>query len=1238
MGTQLIPFKGDGWRGRTTLTTNDRGDKRLVRILNGYVSSDGSEIRSFPGWRTLIDLSDDNNPNGGYSRYVIDAMRPVLYEPSPNQFYTEVYEGGTSDQQTLYARAKPIWFEAFEQVGDTLTILGITRFREQPIYSSARVKLTPSSISTAADGKVTLTMSAAVGTKTSTDAGGAGLNGCDVGDVVYIEDLATANATLNSDINNLLNGKVHPVAAVSGANIVLATQISNFSALGSVSTTAGSVHRVRPNASDSYPTPGGADPYSDVVLDRIDDWNALTSWRIVPALPLKLTNAAQHTSHPAWVANRQRDFGDANAGASAVGYASKFTEGINVRTGGVTRGVSRREQRELPYRIVTEPAGDRILIAAPGYNCMFQVPLMVPFNPAEFPPTPDSDFSIGVPWFGNDIYDKPRALGVPKCRLIEPVFTPAPPSPDQNSDTGNFSHLLLAIDATPTVGFPAGKYRMCATYQDDITGEEGEPSEIVEFEVPSNAFAYYVRVHYFHPGYIMPECLALRLNVYLTAPGGEALGFYKSFDLKSFRAHPAGQHLGLAYNGTGGQFFLSAKYGFAAAASPDSFSAAAEWQTLHLPLPTRNTESSPGSLDFDLGIDFERPPLQVGMPRGASACRWMRGVMVAAGHIGNAGPSKSLYQQYGSIFLDQPTQFTNTRDDEILIRVHDDTNYVVYADGEKEDGFGLAGRAFPDSCQGIEGISTELIPREKGLFFQIDRILNRRCVTLDETGHNSVARERLKTVRPVVDLDYATSPTDPEFVPVTIRDRQFYLRMFKGQIQVSDPGAPNRVTKASGIGIKLTDPNRDDDIVAIGRLAGNAVLCTRKETFFFSWSRSPGGEEPTTVSTEHGCIAPNGMVEFDGGLAWISERGPVALGSTLQFVGGDIQQDFTGQRRRYATDRQGMMRHTWACHDSARGLVMWGLLTEDAAHQLSDGRGGLVVQAQADDGVRSRFPCDEVLIWSYRTNSFSTWRPPSGLEILWMREITIRHPNNENSSTLAVAFLAADGRIYVLDDTWNDTNDGCLNTTAIGAGASSTSMRIDADEWSADGVANGGDTARGTSSISGIGGENYLIRAGHIIQAISSDDTIEWETTITEANPSTDTVKLAAAQTWVNGQTIRIGVKPAMIIETTFVGGEAVLNLETSHLQLRYTLHGHGLGDAKAYIDALLLKSDIETTTDAQEVRVGIVNQLLGTADETRHARRATLPAQACAPEIAAKVTISSEAQVRITDMMLEVG
>jgi len=201
-----------------------------------------------------------------------------------------------------------------------------------------------------------------------------------------------------------------------------------------------------------------------VVLDRIDDWNALTSWRIVPALSLSLSNAAQHTSHPAWVANRQRDFGDANAGASAVGYASKFTEGINVRTGGVTRGVSRREQRELPYRIVPEPAGDRILIAAPGYNCMFQVPLMVPFNPAEFPPTPDSDFSIGVPWFGNDIYDKPRALGVPKCRLIEPVFTPAPPSPDQNSDTGNYSHLLLAIDATPTVGFPAGKYRMCATY------------------------------------------------------------------------------------------------------------------------------------------------------------------------------------------------------------------------------------------------------------------------------------------------------------------------------------------------------------------------------------------------------------------------------------------------------------------------------------------------------------------------------------------------------------------------------------------------------------------------------------------------------------------------------------------------------------------------------------------------------------------------------------------------------
>ena len=1243
MGQSLISYRGEGWHGKTSLTTNDRGDRRLVKILNGYVSADGSEIRSFPGWRTLIDLSEENNPDGGYSRYVIDAMRPVMEEPSPGQFYVDPYMGGDSRQQTLYARAKPIWLEAFEQVGDSINIMGISRFREAPIYTAARQKVSPTGISTdeTKSDKIVISLDGSIGGYSSTDATGPGLNGLFRDQVVYLEGLTSDDpsvATLLAQVNN----RAHIVdnlgnGAIPENFIRLKTQgaISTTSAVSAL--TAGEVHQVRGNRNNTYPTPTGVDPFDSNAGTRIDDWNALTNWKIVPNLPLELTNAASHICHPAWVANRQRDFEDDQGDYTpASGAFQDFTiEGIGLEgTSSLVplRGVSKREQRELQYRIVPEPAGDRIIIAAPGYNCLFQIPLQIPFNPDNWPASPTNG-TLGVHWFGNDIYDKPRALGVPKCRLIDCPKDTAPPSPDQNSSTGAFTHLVTALDSSPAFGFPPGTYRMVATYEDEITGEEGEPSEVIEVTVPANDYAYVINVRYFHPGYIMPECLAFRLNVYLSAPNGDALGFYRSFPLNSSASHSL-SHLGFAYDGVNGMNQVSAKYGFNSGASPDNFTNVAEWRTLVLPLPTRNTESSPGTGDFDLGINFFRPPVASGMPRGASFARFIRGVMIAGGHLGLYGPTKNLYRQSGSIILDATAGGHNDEPNQILTRIHD-ANWFDNADGQVTDGFGLAGRSFPDSCQGINGISEDLIPSNIGRAFQIDRVLNRIMITPNSDGHRAAAWERIQTVDSVVDLNFTTSPADPEFVPVAIYNKTYYLRMFKGQLQVADPGEPSKVVKAGDVGIKFVDPNKDDDIVAGFQMAGNAVICSRKETFFFSWARSAGGETPTTVSTEHGCIAPNSMVEFDGGVAWISERGPVALGASLQFVGGDIQQDFVGQSKRYATDVQGMMRHTWACHDSARNIVMWGMVTQDATHSVNDGRGGVTFVGLADDGVFSRMPCDEVLIWSYRTNSFSTWRPPAGMEIMWMRQIMTRHPISSNSSTVSVAFLAVDGRIYTLDDTWSDCNDGSLVTSAATAGTNSTTMTVFASQWGTDGVANGGPDARSLSTV-GNGSAGFFVRAGHIVQALGTDNAIEWETTIVSADPATNTIVLAEAQTWPAFQGIRIGVRPAMVIETTFAGGQTQ-NIESKAIQVRYTLHGNGVQLGSASVKAVALKSDLLTEDEPQEVQFFPEWVNLGATQHGRHGRRRQIEGDVTAPEIAIRLTVTSDPQVRIADIMLEV-
>lgn len=1220
MGSGLVSFKGDTWRGRTLLANNDRGDRRMVRIVNGYVSCDGHEIRSFPGWRTLVDLSDENNPSGGYNHDIIDAMRPVLEPPTPNDFYTQVYDGTTSAKQTLLCHAEPRYIEWFEQVGDVLTIGGITRFRECPIYDSNRIEPTIVSASNIQDGgnfRFFLRFSSLPASRTINDTG-ASLNGVAVGDVFYIEGLTVSgNATLQAAIDTHVNGKVHVLHQINagGPDLRFFTDLGGvLGGAGPWTVTAGTCRRVRPNRSNTYLTPSGMDPYHSDPMTRIDDWNALTTWRIIPTLPMTIGNCTSHVAHTAYVANRRRDFAD---------EASNFNEGVLTDEADGVRGVSRREQKELPYRMVPEPSGDRIIIAVPGYNCLFQVPLMIPVNPELWPATPTVD-GLGVQWFANDQFDQPRALGLPKGRLIESIYTPAPSSPSETHQSADVTHLLTALSTSPQFSFPAGTYRMCITYADSATGDEGEPSEPVEFTVPSNGYAYVINVSYMLPGYIMPECVADELRVYMTDTDGEAFGLYKSLPLR----HLTGSldYLGYALeNATGfSPTDLSSKYGPDAGYTPGDLTMAREWNTLRLPLARDNGGGIGDS------IDFFRPPLPIGMPRGASAVKMVRGFLLAGGHLGTEGVNGSLYPAFGSLRV--PGGDTNV----VELRQHQSSNILLPADGALTDGFGLSSRNFPDSCQGITALSKKLVPNNMGREFQVDRVLNRKSSmrTSDASQMNVINWERLQTVRPVLDPDFRETPMAPAHPDYEVINQPFWWRMFKGQLQVGEPGLPGRVSKAGGFGIKIIDYNKDDDITAIGELAGNAVICSRYETYFLGWSTSPLGQEPTVITTEYGCIAPNSMVEFDGGLAWISEKGPVAIGGAgLQHIGKDIEEDFVGSTRRYLTDSKGMMRHTWSCHDAARGLVMWGMVVGDIA--LVESNGDTINFVNGSDGVRSRAACNEVLIWSYRTGSFSVWNPPTGLEVLWMRELAIKEPTFTNTGVVYTCFLANDNRIYALDDAWNDCNDGCLATTAVAAGTASTSLQVAATLWATDGVANGGDSAREISTAYGSSGNGFLLRVGTIVQALNADGEIEWETTVEAADPSTDVVTLAAAQTWTRGQTILLGVKPALEIESTSLGAEFLMNGHAKHVQVRYGLHGTGRCNATVW----LLKTELDSIGGGptEPIRCGkTMGKFAKTDTAGRLGLRRSLPAEVTAPELALRMHVSGERQIRIADVALE--
>ena len=101
---------------------------------------------------------------------------------------------------------------------------------------------------------------------------------------------------------------------------------------------------------------------------------------------------------------------------------------------------------------------------------------------------------------------------------------------------------------------------------------------------------------------------------------------------------------------------------------------------------------------------------------------------------------------------------------------------------------------------------------------------------------------------------------------------------------------------------------------------------------------------------------------------------------------------------------------------------MWGLLRRDsseAPRSLTinyEGADYTTASETLSDKILSRFPCDEILIWSYRANAFSHWRPPAGLEVYWMR------PLRDKAGRVRMCFLAADNRIYALDDAWSDRN------------------------------------------------------------------------------------------------------------------------------------------------------------------------------------------------------------------------
>lgn len=1200
----LISLRGDGgWKGRSTRNPQERGQRFQRRVVNGYVSADSDELRAIPGWRVLVDLSAQHNADG-YRRLAIDTIFPVVEFLAGNLYD---YDGTSDARLTLQCRADELHIHGFEQIRGQLVLFGESHFRKTPIYTSARAECTVVGVEIAAGGEWVLTLSATPGSYSNSDLA-AGFHGLSPGNLLFVENVIVGTGDVTqAQVDATLNDRFHPVKSISGATVTLTTIPSGLSASASTTSADGEVHKTRANAANVYPTPDPISPWEPSQYRRIDDPPALTTWTVRD--PLTLTAPSSLKATAAWVANRQRDWGDDNGAGndfhSPILGVPNFVDGVLVpgSTPGMGRGWSRRRQKSLPYRVNPEVAGDRLLFAAPGYLCVFQAPLMLPIEPEGWPTPPESwspGGGVGLSWPANDVYDKPRVAGIPKAVLIESlVFTPNYLPGGSGAPSPATSRYNFATGPTPSSPlWPAGLYKIRVSYVDEATGEEGLASDPISIAMPATGNS--IRLWVVHPGYIMPECLARRVNVYLAPPGGDAYGYYTTVQLSNTA-------------GVGIESY-SAKYGARGAVSPD---AGRIWVNIELP-----SFGSP----ISAAIDFTRPAPDNGhMPRGAESVRYIRGTLVSVGHSGTHGRQGELLRSRMTADYSRTSTslvYGCSTPNEVHVRGFR-AGLVAQAtpSGPTPDvdgPFGVGGNFFPSGYQGVPIFSKDLIgaPVQR---FEIERIKNVGAYS-DSGGEvgspfvSGASRDLAMRQRLATRSDIRARVGAPEAVR---KGREVFVVLPKGQVQTGDPGRPGAVTATN---IQFLDSRKDDDGLAIGTLGGQAVICSRRETYYLAWTRDPAGNTPQLIHDEIGCIAANSMANFDGGLAWLDSRGPVAMTSdgVIQRL-GQLEHDFSGVSARYAVDSKGLMRHAWGAHDAQRGLVYWGLVTTDSTHQV-DYQGASAAFASHGDEARSRFPCNEILIWSYRANAFSVWQPPAGMEVLWMRPLQL------GDGTTRMCFLAADKRIYVMDDQWSDSNATPFTAVAGETKTNSTELYT-ANTWGFDGQVTAEPMAMGN-----------FVRVGMPVVIHDDDGEVTAVTSVAALDPDTWTITLADACSWKAGWLIHIGVRPEMRVEFSYIGaGEAPFKAKAVHV--RYMLEGTGT----AHMQCTALVTDLsDSVTEAgmtespQWQRASGGSSLSSTTFSKVGQRRVFEEGFPTSFEMAVNLRCLTSASLRLSDVIVE--
>lgn len=1062
IGSTPVSFKSpEGWGGMTTL--NKSAPFMFDLLEDCYVSSDGSEIRHTPGLVCALDPASTArsavaDTTTGYVITHKDARRPVRSLVAGPYYKEDI--APTAD---LSIWTRPTQLHCVEQVHGRWVFVGSSDLRREPICEAAGAPNTNwvrviSYDDSGAGTTVDLTLNANGRVTADT------FNSIQVGDRIYLEGLTGTLATL-------LNDKGHNVTAVAMPVVTIGTNPGGT--ITAVTGQAGLISRVtNPNLASG--------------TGQSDDVESLTIWT-----SLARGDVATPTSlvYPAHVANRMRDFGDPTTGAQT----GNLKEG-NANAATVNGGRSRRRQRALPFRVNPHVAGDRLILAAPGYGCVFQCPQVTPTNL-------DNLTEVnGLNSITNEVYDRPRALGVPKCVMWE----------DPDKAVATSYHISSVAGASvawggtdPSVAGRDGVYKFKFAYRDDATGEVGLCSEEIALTTTLTTYAFMgVRFAIYLPGYLLHEALALSVNVYRTERNGSTFYFDRNVSLDG--------------GSTPGGGIVSSKYGL------DPYAVTTEYFHHLLVGLYYSTDAVLRARVGSVPETIEQ------MPMGCKAARTVRGWTVFGGALGNSGSKRELQQGTLTYQFDRNSLATDGvfyEPDEIGSTFTNDYAAPARASFEgAETGFGCAGRSIPPAYSGQKIVSKTLCP-----FPRKELVLNKLVNT--KVGYVGAApgdwSGRVQDVRyeitdsPLVE---ASDLTDAD-----MRIQTAYLKLPRGKLQISEADNPNIVPAAN---TTVLADELDEDVEGIGSMGGQVVACTRSKTYMIGFSQSPVGVPAEIASDRFGCIAANSMVEFDGGCAWLSDRGPVAMvGGVPTWIGKELERLFIGETSRYLRDSEGMMRHAWACNDAERGLIYFGVFANRFAGVTGEAtvsyRGTTytwaTAAAHADrDQIQSLFACDEVLIYSYRVGAWSVWRPPASFGFQWMTR------GQDATGNSRVFVLGSDKRLYALDDTYGYGSRDCFVSSLSQTGTFTTvNVSVASQNISRVGL---------TAVVYDTIGDKSILRG---VRTVTAD--------------TGSTITFDSAITVESGDILLIGAR-SMRLRTTFVNLKGTQTQHAGRVGLRYDL------------------------------------------------------------------------------------